>query len=323
MKLKICNVAGKTKWRVCWRHRGKKLQRDFKTEEQAKSMMESLKAADQDWTSRLNFLPYPSKALLACILEDFDWSVNRLHAALVRADNLLSSKKLFSEVVTEFEVARRRLGVSDAYLTIVRNYVKDFERHLKPGTRLGDITRERISVWAGDASFSEMDRRRRLKALCTVYNFAIEMGYCQVNPVVEFLVQKRNESHGWVYILEANGRCKVGMTNHPNLMGRAKYYGTAHPGPVSIKALIKTQSPRKTERQVHKLFKSRGKHIKNEWFELTTDDFEMLAKEFGEAYVTGQIPGQEWGDHAVEDTATGPNVVSAASPPCGPAFHLP
>jgi hypothetical protein len=275
--------------------------------------METLKKTESDWSAKLHGLSHSKRTLLACILEEFDWDVGRLHAALVRADNLISSEKVFSELLAEFVEARMKSGVSDAYLRIIRSYVGDFERYLKPGTSLGEITPEGINVWIGDEALSEADKRRRLKALCTIFNFAIERGYGQLNPAMELLRRKRTESHGWVYIIEANGRFKIGMTSDPNLVGRTKYYGTAHPGPVLIKALIKTESPRRTERHLHKLFKSRGRHIKNEWFNLTGEDFEMLARDFGEAYVVGdrakvnQAPQDE--AHAVRAAKGGsPNV---------------
>lgn len=103
-------------------------------------------------------------------------------------------------------------------------------------------------------------------------------------------VNKKSPCPGYVYLMEAGGRHKIGRTN--NVSARLKYlnggrFHTSIPFEIVLIHSIKVFDQRTVERWLHARFA--GKRKRGEWFDLTPEDVEWVCSLMDSDF-TGGIP---------------------------------
>lgn len=74
------------------------------------------------------------------------------------------------------------------------------------------------------------------------------------------------KSDSYLYIVECNGKCKVGVSALPEQ--RVALIRTDNYQPVKTIAIVKLKNAYKVENELHDILTEAGRHVRGEWFEI-------------------------------------------------------
>ena len=77
-------------------------------------------------------------------------------------------------------------------------------------------------------------------------------------------------NRGFVYLLCAGDKFKIGMTKHKDINKRIQELQTGNPYKIWLRDYYETDNPLKIEKMMHAQHAS--SNIKNEWFDLTAEE---------------------------------------------------
>lgn len=126
-----------------------------------------------------------------------------------------------------------------------------------------------------DVYFSELAQRTRAK----IAKLAAKYAEPEVEQKPQECVTVRARAKaGLVYLIQSGDSYKIGHTTQDDPSSRLSYYQTAHPGPLLMPLVIKSDDSKQTETNLHRQFSS--KRIRGEWFTLNEADIQQIKKQF-------------------------------------------
>lgn len=89
---------------------------------------------------------------------------------------------------------------------------------------------------------------------------------------VEIPKPKGWDKRDWVYVVECNGKYKIGKTSQPET--RIPLLSTGNPEDITTYGLWRVHNALEIEQSLHELF--RPKNVRGEWFKLDQIDLQLL-----------------------------------------------